>query len=72
MADTHLYHIGKMIKTIMEDKQITTGMLSAQTGIDWNFIEQVKNGERDISVNQLVKIANALNCYIDVNITPVR
>lgn len=56
----------------MEDKQITTGMLSAQTGIDWNFIEQVKNGERDISVNQLVKIANALNCYIDVNITPVR
>lgn len=53
--------VGNSIKTIREKKVITQKDLSYSADLDRSYITSVENGQRNISIVNLEKIAKALN-----------
>jgi len=53
--------VGKRIKEIREQKNISQKDLSFSADIDRSYIASVESGQRNISIVNLEKIANALD-----------
>ena len=53
--------VGKRIKEIREKKSISQKDLSFSADLDRSYIASVENGQRNISIVNLEKIANALD-----------
>jgi transcriptional regulator with XRE-family HTH domain len=53
--------IGKRIKEIREKKSISQKDLSFSADLDRSYIASVESGQRNISIVNLEKIANALD-----------
>lgn len=53
--------IGKRIKEIREKKSISQKNLSFSADLDRSYIASVESGQRNISIVNLEKIANALD-----------
>ncbi len=52
--------VGNRIKQIREEKSISQKELSYTADLDRSYIASVENGQRNISIVNLEKIANAL------------
>lgn len=53
--------VGKRIKEIRKKKSISQKDLSFSADLDRSYIASVENGQRNISIVNLEKIANALD-----------
>lgn len=53
--------VGKRIKEIREKKSISQNDLSFSADLDRSYIASVESGQRNISIVNLEKIANALD-----------
>lgn len=70
MKKTHLTHIGQMIRLARESRELTVEAAADKIGIGKGDLSELENGKRNFTINTLVKICNALNCVIDIQITP--
>ena len=57
--------VGSRIRKIREDKGLTIDQLSARTGISKGFLSDTENGNRNMSSQNILKIANELNASLD-------
>jgi transcriptional regulator with XRE-family HTH domain len=57
--------VGKRIRKLREDKKITLDVLSERTGISKGFLSDSETGNRNLSSQNLLKIANALNASLE-------
>lgn len=67
---THLKHIGKMVLMMRTQRELTQQELSIKAGVSLPTVIGIEKGTANFTIDNLVKIAGALNCYIDINITP--
>lgn len=71
MSPTHLQHIGKMLRTMRKERSITQAQLAELCQLREATISDIEQGKANFEMNTLVKIASALQCYLDINLTPV-
>ena len=57
--------IGKRIRQIREEKEMTRDQLAINAEITSKFLYELENGKKGLSANTLLKIANALSCSCD-------
>ena len=57
--------IGKRIRKVREEKEMTRDQLAAGAEITTKFLYELENGKKGLSANTLLKIANALSCSCD-------
>lgn len=57
--------IGKRIRQIREEKEMTREQLAASADITTKFLYEVENGKKGLSATTLLKISNALSCSCD-------
>ena len=57
--------IGKRIRQIREEKEMTREQLAASADITTKFLYEVENGKKGLSATTLLKISNALFCSCD-------
>lgn len=57
--------IGKRIRQIREEKEMTREQLAANAEITSKFLYELENGKKGLSANTLLKVANALSCSCD-------
>lgn len=68
---SHLRHIGQNIKTLREYRGLKQAELANKAGIRPATLSEIENGLANPTVNTLVAIGGALNCYLDITFTPV-
>lgn len=61
--------IGKRIRQIREEKEMTREQLAESAEITTKFLYELENGKKGLSANTLLKIANALSCSCDYLLT---
>jgi len=71
MSD-HLITIGKNIKFARQIKKWSQTELANESGLRIATISDIENGKLNFEINTLVRIASALNCYLDITLTPVK
>lgn len=69
---THLQHIGGNIKKMRKYRKLTQDQLANEAGIRIATISDIESGKANFEINTLVRIASALNCYLDISFTPVK
>lgn len=57
--------IGKRIRQIREEKEMTRDQLAEGAEITSKFLYELENGKKGLSANTLLKIAKALSCSCD-------
>ncbi|MBR4982830.1 MAG: helix-turn-helix transcriptional regulator [Lachnospiraceae bacterium] len=57
--------IGKRIRQIREEKEMTRDQLAANAEITSKFLYELENGKKGLSATTLLKVANALSCSCD-------
>jgi len=66
----HWKQIGQMVKLNRQNRGLTQTQLGEQIGATKQFISNFEQGYKKCSVDKLVEIATALDCYLDINLTP--
>ena len=56
--------LGNRIRELRKERKLSQEALSFEAGLDRTYICSVENGHRNISIVNIEKIANALNCKI--------
>jgi len=69
---SHLQHIGKMIRDVRNFRVLTQDELADKAQVRQATISDIEKGKLNFEINTLVRIASALNCYLDVSINPVK
>jgi transcriptional regulator with XRE-family HTH domain len=59
-------HVGFNIRIIREGRNLTQEKLGALAGLHRAYIGQIERGEKNITIHNLLKIANALKVNIRV------
>lgn len=57
--------VGDRIRKLRQDKRLTLDQLSERTGISKGFLSDAENGNRNVSSQNLLKIANELNASLE-------
>lgn len=57
--------VGGRIRKLRQDKRLTLDQLSERTGISKGFLSDAENDNRNVSSQNLLKIANELNASLD-------
>jgi transcriptional regulator with XRE-family HTH domain len=60
MQDCIKASVGRAIRQVREDRQISQEELGARAGLDRSYISSVENGKRNISLENLSLIARSL------------
>ena len=60
MARDLLVSLGNAIRQVREDRQFSQDQISVQSGLDRSYISSVENGKRNVSIENLQRITNAL------------
>jgi len=66
-----LESIGKIVKTMREYRGLTQQELASIANVSRVRIGQIERGDDPTSIDSLIKISSALNCYLDISLTPV-
>lgn len=69
---SNLEHIGKSIRKLREHRKMTQQQLGDEAGVRLATISDIETGKANFQFNTLVKIATALNCYLDISFTPAK
>ena len=64
--------IGKRIRQIREEKEMTRDQLAARAEITSKFLYELESGKKGLSANTLLKLANALSCSCDYILSGVK
>lgn len=56
--------VGSRIRELRKEAAVSQEKLALIAGIDRTYLASVENGKRNISIINLEKIANALNCSL--------
>lgn len=67
---THLEHIGKNIKEMRKYRNLTQQDLAEGAALRVATISDIEQGKINFEINTLVRIATALDCYLDISFTP--
>ena len=67
---THLQHIGILIKKMRKFRELTQQDLADKSGLRVATISDIESGKANFEINTLVRISSALNCFLDVTMTP--
>lgn len=59
------WEIGKRIRQIREEKEMTRDELAEKAEITSKFLYELENGKKGLSAATLLKVANALSCSCD-------
>jgi transcriptional regulator with XRE-family HTH domain len=57
--------VGSRIRKLRENKGLTIEQLSDRTGVSKGFLSDTENGNRNMSSQNILKIANELNASLD-------
>lgn len=57
--------IGKRIRVLREEKQMSREQLAAKAEISSKFLYEIENGKKGLSAGTLLKISRALSCSCD-------
>lgn len=57
--------VGDRIRLVRESKGLTQDQLAASAGISKSFVSEVENGKRNISAQNLLRIANAMGASVE-------
>lgn len=68
---SHLQHIGNNIKEMRKFRNWTQEHLADKAGLRKATISDIEAGKANFEINTLVRISSALNCYLDIGLTPV-
>lgn len=60
MKDSLLVAIGRAIRQIREDRQISQDQLAIKAELDRSYVSSIENGKRNVSVQNLQKISISL------------
>jgi len=60
MSGDLLVTIGKAIRQVREDRQLSQDQLASKAGLDRSYVSSIENGKRNVSIQNLSKIANSL------------
>lgn len=69
---SHLQHIGNNIKNLRKFRKWTQQQLADEAGVRMATISDIEAGKANFEINTLVRIASALNCYLDISFTPAK
>ena len=72
MVLNNLEHIGKNIKQLRQFRELTQHQLADAAGVRLATISDIELGKANFQFNTLVRIATALNCYLDISFTPTK
>ncbi|MBV7534056.1 helix-turn-helix transcriptional regulator [Chitinophaga sp. sic0106] len=67
---THLVSIGLNVKRMREARGMTQSELAESSALRQATIADIELGKSNFEINTLVRICSALNCYLDINISP--
>jgi transcriptional regulator with XRE-family HTH domain len=63
-------HLGSMVRHHRKQQRLTQEQLADKLNTTKQYVSNFENGRQPCSVDKLVEISIALNCYLDVNFTP--
>ena len=66
-----LKKIGQNIARLREEQNLFQSDLANKAGIAQARISDIEQGKSNFEINTLVKIADALNCTLDINLKPL-
>ena len=72
MNSDHLEAYGKAIKQLRQFRQMSQTQLAEEAQLRVATISDIEAGKANFEINTLVRIATALNCYLDISFTPVK
>lgn len=72
MNATHLESIGKNIRDMRQHREMTQTQLAEAAGLRVATISDIEKGKLNFEINTLVRIAAALNCYLELSLTPAK
>lgn len=70
-VEESLKSIGSNFRKIRKSKGMTLQEVSDITGLRPATIADIENGNSNWTIISLMKLASALNCYLDISMTPV-
>lgn len=65
-----LIHIGKNVRRLREYRSLTQEQLAEKADLRTATVSDVENGKQNFEIETLIKIAGALNCYLDISFSP--
>ena len=66
-----LIHIGMNVRRLREYRSLTQDQLAEKADLRTATVSDVENGKQNFEIETLIRIAGALNCYLDISFTPV-
>lgn len=63
-------HLGQMVKKHREQQGMTQTDLGEKINSTKQFVSNFENGRQKCSIDKLVEISVALDCYLDITMTP--
>jgi len=60
MSNGLLVALGRAIRQVREDRQISQDQLATKAELDRSYVSSIENGKRNVSIQSLNKIANSL------------
>jgi transcriptional regulator with XRE-family HTH domain len=65
-------HLGDIVRKMREYRQLTQQELADKASLSRVTIGQIERGNAEPSLGNLHKIASALDCHIDILLTPTK
>jgi transcriptional regulator with XRE-family HTH domain len=62
--------IGKQIRAIRKQQNLSAEKLADMAGIRTATVLDIENGQSNFQFTTILRITSALNCNLDINITP--
>ena len=66
-----LLHIGMNVRRLREYRSLTQEQLAEKADLRTATVSDVENGKQNFEIETLIRIAGALNCYLDISFTLV-
>ena len=70
MNESDLTHIGAMFQKMRKYRKLSQDALAEKTGVTRVYIGMLERGTVNPSLEVLMKLASALDCNLDLNISP--
>lgn len=72
MIETHLIAIGSLIKLHRNAKGLTQQQLAEAAELRTATVSDIEKGKINFEITTLVKIAAALDCDLDIELSPIK